>query len=150
MTKEGYVTDDERRMGALAHGSIMLGVFTSGIGGIFAAMVIWITQREKSAYIAYQSLQAMVYQTIILLASVIGFCIWGLAATLLVVLPMAAEPDLYLDTPPATIWFSMVLLIFPCSLWLGTILYGLWGAIRCLAGADFRYAIIGNWLVAKA
>ncbi|HDH09679.1 MAG TPA: DUF4870 domain-containing protein, partial [Chloroflexi bacterium] len=41
-------TQDERLMAALAHASIILGPFTSGVGGIVAALVIWLTQREKS------------------------------------------------------------------------------------------------------
>jgi len=34
----------------------------------------------------------------------------------------------------------------PLGIWALTILYGLWGAVRCLGGRDFEYAIIGNWI----
>ncbi len=37
-------------------------------------------------------------------------------------------------------------MIVPLAIWGITILYGLWGAVRCLGGYDFRYAIIGRWL----
>ena len=146
MEKEFYVSQDERTMAALAHGSILLGVLTSGIGGILAAMIIWITQREKSAYVAYQSLQAMVYQIIVLLLTVIGFCLWGVLFMFMIALPSMANPDLYQNAPPPSIWFGMVLLVCPCGLCLGTILYGIWGAIRCLGGSDFTYIGIGKWL----
>ena len=66
------VSQDERMMAGLAHGSILLGLFTNGIGGIAAALVIWITQKEKSDYVAGQALQAMIYQT---LAFSIAICI---------------------------------------------------------------------------
>lgn len=133
-------------MAAVAHGSILLGAFTSGIGGIFAALIIWVSQREKSTYAAHQSLQALVYQSFILLLTVVAFCSWGALLMILTVLPMVANPDLYQSSPPQSMWVGLSLLIFPCGLWLATILYGLWGAMRCLSGADFKYAIIGNWL----
>jgi hypothetical protein len=44
------------------------------------------------------------------------------------------------------LWAGLILMIVPLSIWGLTILYGLWGAARCLGGHDFKYAIIGNWL----
>jgi uncharacterized Tic20 family protein len=146
MEKEYFVSQDERNMAAMAHGSILLGVFTGGVGGIFASMIIWLTQREKSAYVARQSLQAMVYQVIVLLLTVIGFCLWGMLAMLLVAQPIMSNPDMYQNTPPASLFYGMALLICPCGLWLATILYGCWGAIQCLAGADFSYVGINKLL----
>lgn len=131
-------------MAALAHGSILLGVLTSGIGGIFAAMIIWLTQRDKSAYVAYQALQALVYQTSVLFLTVIGFCLWGVVFTISILPPMLANPELYQYSPPPTIWFGMSMLIFPCGFWLITILYGVWAAIRSYSGADFKYIVIGK------
>ena len=133
-------------MAALAHGSILLGVLTSGIGGIFAAMIIWLTQREKSTYVAYQSLQAMIYQIVVLLLTVIAFCFWGALLMVMVAPPIMANPDLYQSAPPVSLFFGMALLVCPCGLWLGTILYGVWGAIRCLGGSNFAYVGIGKWL----
>ncbi len=146
MGKEIYVSQEERTMAALAHGSILLGVLTSGIGGIFAAMIIWLTQREKSTYVAYQSLQAMIYQIVVLLLTVVAFCFWGVLLMLMVAPPIMANPDLYQSAPPVSLFFGMALLICPCGLWLGTILYGVWGAIRCLGGSDFTYVGIGRLL----
>jgi uncharacterized Tic20 family protein len=52
-------TSDERVWAGLAHGSILLFGF-----GAIAALVIWITQRKKSTYVAFQSLQALLYQAL--------------------------------------------------------------------------------------
>lgn len=133
-------------MAAAAHGSILLGVLTSGVGGIFAAMIIWLTQRDKSAYVTYQAMQALVYQTSVLFLTVIGFCLWFVVFTLSILPPMLANPELYQYSPPPTVWFGMSMLICPCGLWLITILYGVWGAIRSYSGADFKYIVIGNLL----
>nr|NIV37945.1 DUF4870 domain-containing protein [Anaerolineae bacterium] len=64
MSEQLAPTQDERVLAGLAHGSILLGLFTSGVGGIIAALVIWATQKEKSAYAAAQALQSMVYQAV--------------------------------------------------------------------------------------
>jgi uncharacterized Tic20 family protein len=146
MGKEVFVSQEERTMAAAAHGSILLGVLTSGVGGIFAAMIIWLTQRDKSAYVAYQAMQALVYQTSVLFLSVIGFCLWGAVFSLTIVPPMLANPELYQYSPPPTIWLGMSMLIFPCGLWLITVLYGVWGAFRTYSGDDFKYIVIGRLL----
>jgi dolichyl-phosphate-mannose--protein O-mannosyl transferase len=43
-------------MAALAHGGILL----FGMG-LVAAIVLWVTQKEKSRYVAFQTLQAAAY-----------------------------------------------------------------------------------------
>ena len=146
MKKEGFADHDERVLASLAHGSIVLGIFTSGIGGIFAALIIWLSQREKSTYVAYQSLQAMIYQIIVLFVTVIAFTLYGVLLTLMIVPPMMINPELYQYSPPPSLWLGMSLLIFPCGLWLGTVLYGIWGAIRCMSGSDFQYIGLSRFM----
>ena len=91
-------------------------------------------------------MQALVYQTSVLFLSVIGFCLWGVVFTLSILPPMLANPELYQYSPPPTIWFGMSMLICPCGLWLITVLYGVWAAIRSYSGADFKYIVIGKLL----
>jgi hypothetical protein len=43
-------------------------------------------------------------------------------------------------------WVGLGLIAVPLAIWGVTILYGLWGAVRCFGGHDFRYVIIGRWL----
>ena len=144
MGKELFVSQEERTLAALAHGSILLGVITSGVGGIFAAMIIWLTQREKSYFVGRQALQSLVYQISVLLLTFVGFCLWGVLFTLTIVPPMVANPELYQYAPPVSMWYGMVMLLCPFGMWLATVLYGVWAAIRCWNGADFEYLIIGN------
>ena len=40
MSTEEAPTRDEKTLAGLAHGSILLGVFTGGMGGILAALVM--------------------------------------------------------------------------------------------------------------
>jgi len=136
-------TQDERLVAALAHASVILGLFTSGMGGITAALVIWVTQKERSRYVAFQAMQAMVYQGIAMLLGIIG---WGcyMCGVVGSLIPFFVNPGAYQDTPPLTFFVSLgiIPLIF---LVVGVfILYGLWGALRAFQGRDFRYVIIGH------
>jgi hypothetical protein len=37
-------------------------------------------------------------------------------------------------------------MVIPFGVWALIILYGVFGAARAFAGADFKYAIVGDWL----
>ena len=146
MSEKGTLRQDERVLAALAHGSILLGVLTNGIGGIGTALVIWLTQKERSAYATYQSLQALVYQVVAFIVAFLAWAFWGVLWMLMLLPPIFANPQAYEKAPPAGLWVGLVLMFVPIAISGLTILYGLWGAARCLSGHDFRYAIIGRWL----
>lgn len=146
MSENRTISQDDRILAGLAHGSILLGPFTNGLGGIVAALVIWLIQKEKSAYVAYQALQALVYQSVTFLVTMIAWCCWGGLWMVMTLTPLFANPEAYETAPPAGLWAGLVLMIVPLAIWVLTILYGLWGAVRCLGGHDFRYIIIGKWL----
>ncbi len=146
MSEELTTTQDERVMAGLAHGSTLLGLFTNGIGGIGAALIIWITQKEKSAYVAFQALQALVYQVVTLLITMMVWMCWGCLWMLLILPPLIANPGAYEAAPPAGMWIGLVFMVIPFGLMALTTLYGLVGAAQTLRGRDFRYAVIANWL----
>ncbi len=142
----GAPTQDERVLAGLAHGSILLGIFTSGIGGIITALVIWLVQKEKSAYVAGQALQALVYQGVVFLVTMLAWCCWGALYFAMIFIPLMAEPMAYEYAPPVGMWLGLLLMLVPIGIWGLTILYALWGAVRCQSGHDFKYVIIGDWL----
>jgi uncharacterized Tic20 family protein len=146
MSQQATPTQDERVLAGLAHGSILLGIFTSGLGGLVAALVIWLVQKEKSAYVAGQALQALVYQAVTFIGTMLVWCCWGVFWMALFLPPLLSNPDAYQTTVPPGLWIGLVLIIIPFFVWGLTILYGLWGAVRCFGGHDFKYAIIGDWL----
>ena len=128
---------DERIMAALSHGSVVL--FGTGI---IAAIVLWVTQKEKSAYVAFQALQATVYQLVGLVLVMLGWCCWT-GLYLLSMIPLMAAADSGAD-PPAVFWLSLVLMFAPLALMGLWALGGLWGAVRCLQGREYRYLGIGH------
>jgi hypothetical protein len=76
----------------------------------------------------------------------IVWCCWGALYMTLIFVPLLSNPGAYEAAPPAGLWVGLALMIVPFGIWGLTILYGLYGAVRCLGGHDFNYAIIGNWL----
>ena len=118
-------------------------------GGLIAALVVWLIEREKSAYASSQALQALLYQALTFFVIGLAWCCWGIL-WMVMLLPLFANPEAYETTPPAGLWLGLILMVVPIGLWGLTMLYGLWGAARCLGGHDFKYAILGKWLEAQA
>lgn len=143
------LSDEERLMAGLAHASIVLGLFTNGLGGIVVALVIWLTQREDSPWVGFQALQALVYQllgTALLFLSLMCWLVLWFAS----LIPAMANPGQYADTVPPGFFASFALLCVPLVIGILWTLYGLWGALRAWQGADFRYVVLGDALAKRA
>lgn len=133
-------TQEEKIMSAIAHGSVIL--FGTGI---IAAIIIWITQKEKSHYVAFQALQSVIYQSIGLLVFGVSMCCW-LGLYLLSIIPLVVSAEQGSSDPPAFFIFSMLLMVVPFAIMGLWILGGIWGTIRTLQGRDFRYLVLGDQL----
>lgn len=138
MSEKEQYTQEERLLAAISHASVIAGAIGPVVG-----VLVYITQKEKSAYAAKQGLQAAVYQLVGLLVMILAWSCWGLFYALTFI-PLIADPDQYSDAPPPIFWVGMASMICPfilMGLWL---VYGLYGAVRAWSGADFRYAVIGQ------
>jgi uncharacterized Tic20 family protein len=133
---------EERLMAALAHGSVVI----SG-PGILVGVLIWLTQKEKSAYASRQGLQAAVYQLLGMIVIAGLWMLWGVFYAISMI-PMLRHPELYEDAPPPIFWVGMGTMAVPLFVMLVWGLYGLWGALKCWRGDDFRYAVLGKRLPA--
>ena len=60
-----HLSNEEMDMAALAHASVVLGFITSGLAGIVVALLIWLSYKDRSDYVATQSLQAMAFQLLL-------------------------------------------------------------------------------------
>lgn len=129
--KEPAVTlmQEERTWAILAHASILLNLVT-GFIGLIAAFVIWVLKRQESRYIAFQSLQAWVYQVAMLVFSVI---MW----VMVIILSAVSGGICSCLMVPAGIVVQIAL-----------IGYGAYAAYVCSEGRDFRYLLLGDWLEA--
>ncbi len=117
-------TQNERTMAMLAHASAILNIFT-GIGGVVVALVIYLTQKDKSSWVGFQALQALVYQVA---ASVIAWFAVIISSILISV--------------------AIGCLLLPLSLLLGlaAVGYSVYAGYQTYQGVDFRYIWLGDWL----
>lgn len=134
------LSTENRLLAALAHGSIV----AQGLG-LIVGIFIYINQREKSAYVAFQALQAAVYQFISLIIVVGSWIAWTVFY-MLSFIPMIQNPEQFSDAPPPIFWIGMGSMVIPFAIMAVVGVYGLWGAIRVFQGKDFRYLLLGRWL----
>ena len=107
----GAATKDERNMAMLAHLSAFAGLIVPILGHIGGPLIVWAVQREKSAFVAEQSREALNFNITVVLAGIVcGVLIFvGIGILLSVLLAIG--------------WF------------VGTIL----GAVRAAEGQHFRH-----------
>ena len=125
---------DERTWAMLAHLSVLLNLVT-GFLGVAAALVIYLVYKDRSRYVAYQSMQAFLFQLIFwagggLLIGIMWAVVGALSAVLIGILliPFAAI-------------LTLVFLLMP----LIALAYGVVGAVHSSNGEDFRYFWVGDW-----
>ena len=128
-------------MAALAHIGIVI-----PLTGLVIPIVIWVTQKGKSGFVAFQALQALVYQLFLILVGFVGgACYFG---SIFAVIGGAVLADAVGNAEPGSL-----VAVFPFLVG-GTIavitvlivLYGIVGAIQSLRGKNFRYILIGDYL----
>jgi uncharacterized Tic20 family protein len=148
------LTQDERTMAALAHASVVLtfviALGSGGLGGLLGVLVpllIWLTYKEKSAYVSFQALQATVFQAVSILVMVIVVAVsivlivagWTISGALTAVL-------IGLCLMPFAVLITVVLALLVLILPLAQLGYGLYAAYETYQGRDFRYWLIGETL----
>jgi uncharacterized Tic20 family protein len=134
-------SSDERVMGALAH-----------FFGFIAALLIWATQKDKSRFVRFQALQALAFDAVLTVASmVLSICMVGLifAGMLAVAISAAQAPS----SPNSFLPISMASTVFPMSMLacfmpftLAALLIRTIAAVSVASGRDFRYPVIAKWV----
>ena len=122
---------EERQWAMFAHLGVLANL-VSGFLGPIVPLVIYVVYKERSRYVAYQSLQGLIFQLIwwvggVILAGVMWTISGVLSAVIIGVLCM----------PIACIFSAMPLIA------LG---YGIYGGIQCSQGQDFKYWLVGDWV----
>ena len=139
ITKNQY-TQEERLLAALSHAAIVMNMMGPVVG-----VLIYITQKEKSAYAARQGLQAALYQILGTIVIIMLWLCWGVLYTLSFI-PLMTNANAYNDAPPPIFWVGLGSMICPLIIMVLWVLYGLYGAVRAWTGVEFRYAFVGQLL----
>jgi uncharacterized protein len=136
-------TQDERVMAALAQISVLVPLL-----GVIAPIVIWVTQKDKSRYVAFQSLQAVAFQLTMVFAWFIGMgCYMCSFFSMFLTIPLASSRELPQSINPLFgVGFFTPFLVMGLMLLGGFlfILYGIFAAVMTFQGKPFRYAILGR------
>lgn len=122
---------DERTWAMVSHLSILVNLL-SGVLGPVIAIVIYAVYKQRSKFVAFQSLQSFVFQMVWWVASgaVVGV-VWAVTGLL------------------SAFLIGLCLIPFACALTmlpLAAVVYGVYGAIETAQGHDFRYWLIGDWV----
>jgi uncharacterized Tic20 family protein len=122
---------DERTWAMIAHLSVLLNLVTGFLGPV-AALVIYLAYRERSRYVAYQAMQSFVFQLVFWVgAGFLAGAAWVISGLLAVILIGC------LLMP-----FALLISLVPIA----ALVYGVYAAIQCNAGQDFRYWLVGDWV----
>jgi uncharacterized Tic20 family protein len=134
---------DDRVMAALSHVSALLPMI-----GVIAPIVIWVTQKGKSQYVAFQSLQAIAYQLSMVAAWFIGMGCYMcsfLGNIVTMSFTSSTRGSDYLS-PIYGLGFIFPFIIIGLIFIGGFVfvIYGIVGAVMTFQGKPFRYALIGR------
>lgn len=134
---------NDRIMAALAHAAALLPLM-----GVIVPIIIWVTQRERSKYVSFQALQAVVYQITMILLYFIGMALYMLSFLLMGVRIMLVEGAKAGNGDLSGLVAFVPLLVFMAIMLVGLVfvVYGVVAAILTLQGKDFRYVLLGNAL----
>jgi uncharacterized Tic20 family protein len=135
------LTSDEKLMGALAH-----------LFGPLGAIIIWAIQKDKSRFVKFQSLQALIFDVVITVGmSVLFLCfftlmflgMFGLMFTTLNNSTSPKDAEIFFGIPfmfPFTIFACVLPVSFPL------LLFRLIAMFSVINGKNFHYPILGKWL----
>ncbi|MBN2501274.1 MAG: DUF4870 domain-containing protein [Anaerolineales bacterium] len=137
---------NDKIMAALAHVSAILPFM-----GVIAPIVIWITQKDKSEFVAFQALQAIAYQLLMIFAWFVGMgCYMFSFFSIFLTIPFAGSSG---EVDPTVAPFFLTGFFIPFiifgAIFIGGaifIIYGIVGAIMTFQGRNFHYIVIGKQL----
>lgn len=140
-TNEIPPTSDEKLMGALAH-----------FFGPLVAIIIWITQKEKSRFVKFQALQALAFDmALFLVTGVTSLCMFGaiflgMSATMFGAFNTSSAPEevipIFFMAP-----FMFPFLTFACILPFSLLITAvrLIASVSILNGRNYQYPLLGKW-----
>ncbi len=130
------ISSDDRVMAALAH-----------FFGLFGALIIWATQKDKSRFVKFQALQSLAFGGLLTIVMMLAtFCMFGVMAlgmlgTVLASTQASASPD---SLPPLVTLTMLSPMSFLCIMpfSFAAALVQMIAAISVATGHNWRYPLI--------
>ncbi|MCB0119264.1 MAG: DUF4870 domain-containing protein [Anaerolineales bacterium] len=122
---------EERQWAMFAHLGVLVNLI-SGFLGPLVPLAIYFIYKDRSRYVAYQSLQALIFQLIWWIGGgALTGVAWAITGTLSAfVIGLICVP------------FACIISAMP----LAALGYGIYAGIQCNQGVDFKYWLIGDWM----
>ncbi len=150
---EDTATTDAWTIAALAHASILLTLilaFAGGVGalvGLVVPLVIYLSYRERSPFIGFHAMQALVYQGVGILIYFVLVVVLALAVTVAwVVSGLLSAVIVGFLLMPIALLLTALMVIVLLGAPLAWIAYGLYAAYEVYQGKDFHYWLVGEWV----
>ena len=122
---------EEKTLAMFAHLGIFLNLLTAVLG-ILPPLIIYFAYKDRSKYVAYQSLQALIFQGIFFFGgAILAGITWAVSGVLSVVL-------IGLLCIPIAILLSLI----PVA----AMVYAIVAAVDSYHHRDFKYWLIGDWV----
>lgn len=131
ITPTRLTPEEEHQWAMIAH----LGVLVNLISGFLGPLVplgIYMIYKDRSRYVAYQSLQALIFQLI-----------WWIGGGVLTGIAWAITGAL------SAVIVGLLCIPFACiisAMPLAALGYGIYGGIQTSQGQDFKYWLVGDWM----
>lgn len=123
--------NEERQWAMFAHLGVLVNL-VSGFLGPLVPLIIYMIYKERSRYVAYQSLQALIFQLVWWIGGgILTGAAWAITGLLSAVI-------IGIVCIPLACLVSLMPLVA-----LG---YGIYGGIQTSQGQDFQYWLIGDWV----
>ncbi|MEN8242668.1 MAG: DUF4870 domain-containing protein [Chloroflexota bacterium] len=129
-TTTQYSTE-ERIMAAVSHAAILLPYV-----GAIVPLGVWVTQREKSDWVRFQALQALVFQTMLFVVLMLSSC--------LVIPILFASMGFAVENPDVMFSTMMGSMFLPYGVLGLMILLELVAGVLCMLGKDVRIPFLGK------
>ena len=124
-------SSEENTLAMFAHLSILLNLVT-GFLGLVPALIIYFAYKDRSRYVAYQSLQAIIFQLVYFFG----------AAILAVIVAVVSAPFVLVCIGLFGLLIALLLALIP----IGALIYGIVAAVETYHGRDFQYWLVGQWV----
>jgi len=140
---------EEDWVAGLCHSSAIVMIW-----GMILPLAVWLTQKERSARLRFQALQAFLFQLMALFVSIFALVLlFGLMVFMLMVVAAINSPTGISSNAVLFLFIAVfVLFLFLCVLLLALPTYHLFALIawmRVTRGADYRYPLLGKWIAKR-
>jgi len=139
MIDQPVISQNDRTMAGLAHLGVIIPFW-----GMIAAIVIWVTHKDKSNFIVFQAIQALIYQVLLILVTMLGMGCYMISffGMVLTISSSTSESSAF----PAGFFLPFAAMGGIFIIDLAFIIYGIVAAVMNFTGKNFRYILLGGWV----